>query len=151
MKKAVASKKSTGVIGDTGKTVSSQKKPGRPSSFSQAVADEICTRISNGESIRAICASQDMPTCRMFFAWLHDNEELRKQYARARDEQSDTYAAMVVDEAFSASDAQIGRLRVDALKWAASKLAPKKYGDKLEVEQTGEQKIKIVIGGADGA
>ena len=87
----------------------------------------------------------------MFFAWLHDNEELRKQYARARDEQSDTYAAMVVDEAFSASDAQIGRLRVDALKWAASKLAPKKYGDKLEVEQTGEQKIKIVIGGADGA
>jgi len=46
-------------------------------------------------------------------------------------------------EAFNSHDAQIGRLRIDALKWTASKLAPKKYGDKVEVEQTGNTNFKI--------
>jgi hypothetical protein len=50
---------------------------------------------------------------------------------------------MVMTEAFNANDAQIGRLRIDALKWTASKLAPKKYGDKVEIEQTGNQNFKI--------
>jgi hypothetical protein len=54
---------------------------------------------------------------------------------------------MILDEAFNSNDAQIGRLRVDALKWVASKLAPKRYGDKVEVEQTGTQKIRVIMGG----
>ena len=54
---------------------------------------------------------------------------------------------MILDEAFNSHDAQIGRLRVDALKWVASKLAPKRYGDKVEVEQTGTQKIRVIMGG----
>lgn len=44
-------------------------------------------------------------------------------------------------------DPQSRRVRVDARKWLMSKWAPKKYGDKLEVEQTGEQLIQIRIGG----
>lgn len=44
-------------------------------------------------------------------------------------------------------DPQSRRVRVDARKWLMSKWAPKKYGDKLEVEQTGEQTIRIRIGG----
>lgn len=44
-------------------------------------------------------------------------------------------------------DPQSRRVRVDARKWLMSKWAPKKYGDKLEVEQTGDQTIQIRIGG----
>jgi hypothetical protein len=50
---------------------------------------------------------------------------------------------MVMTEAFNSHDAQIGRLRIDALKWTASKLAPKKYGDKIEVESNSQQNFKI--------
>jgi hypothetical protein len=44
-------------------------------------------------------------------------------------------------------DPQSRRVRVDTRKWILSKWAPKKYGDKLEVEQSGEQTIRICIGG----
>jgi hypothetical protein len=50
---------------------------------------------------------------------------------------------MIIDEAFGAHDASIGRLRMDALKWAASKIAPKKYGDKIEVESNQSNNIKL--------
>lgn len=80
--------------------------------------------------------------------WLADSESFQQQYARAREEQADTLA----DEIVSISDEREGRaivageevavvfdstavarnrLRVDARKWVASKLKPKKYGDKL--------------------
>ena len=68
---------------------------------------------------------------------------LSEKYARARQRQADTLASMVMTEAFNANDAQIGRLRIDALKWTASKLAPKKYGDKIEVETQSQQNFKI--------
>jgi hypothetical protein len=50
---------------------------------------------------------------------------------------------MIIDEAFGSHDASIGRLRMDALKWAASKIAPKKYGDKIEVEANQTNNIKL--------
>ena len=75
-----------------------------------------------------------MPDRVTIYRWLESNENFRNQYTRARAEQADYYAEQIVDEAFSSHDAQIGRLRVDALKWAASKMAPKKYGEKVEIE-----------------
>ena len=57
--------------------------------------------------------------------------------------QADYYAEMIIDESFGSHDAAIGRLRMDALKWAASKIAPKKYGDKVEVEQTGNTALTV--------
>lgn len=40
---------------------------------------------------------------------------------------------------------QRSRLRVDTLKWQASKLVPKKYGDKIHQEHSGEVAIKRVV------
>ncbi|MFN6267157.1 MAG: hypothetical protein ACK45D_13070 [Alphaproteobacteria bacterium] len=105
---------------------------GRPSSFTQAIADEICERLAEGESLRTICNDDDMPGRSTVNRWLAENEAFRDQYARARDVQADLYAERIVDDAMVATDAGLGRLRMDALKWAASKLAPKKYGDKVQ-------------------
>jgi hypothetical protein len=46
-------------------------------------------------------------------------------------------AALAVESAINAQDAGLGRLAYDALKWHASKLVPKVYGDKTEVAVTG--------------
>lgn len=112
------------------------KKPtGRPTSFSQNIADEICVRLAKGETLRTIIATSDhIPDRTTIYRWIQSNEGFRNQYAQARAEQADYYAELIVDESFSSHDAQIGRLRVDALKWAASKMAPKKYGEKIEIE-----------------
>jgi hypothetical protein len=48
-----------------------------------------------------------------------------------------THAGMAINPAVTAQDAGLGRLAYDALKWHASKLVPKVYGDKTEVAVTG--------------
>jgi hypothetical protein len=123
------------------------KKMGRPSMYSDALATEICRRLAEGESLRNICREKGMPEWPTVRTWLREKSDFLTRYAQARKDQADTYADLIVTEAFSAEDAQLGRLRVDALKWAASKLAPKKYGDKLELEQSGQLDIVVKIGG----
>lgn len=114
----------------------SEEKPfGRPTIYSQELATEICNRLSHGETLRTIIASSPHLPCRTtIYRWNADNEDFRNQYTKARAEQADYYAELIVDESYSSHDAAIGRLRVDALKWAASKMAPKKYGEKIEIE-----------------
>ena len=46
-------------------------------------------------------------------------------------------SALAVEAAVNARDVGLGRLAYDALKWHASKLAPKVYGDKTEVAVVG--------------
>lgn len=118
---------------------------GRPSDFTPQIANEICERIAKGESLRAITgADRDdfMPaetTVRRWLAGTEDwSEEFRRQYAHAREAQADFYADQIIeiadceDEwAAGARDPQRDRLRIDARKWKASKLAPKKYGEKV--------------------
>lgn len=108
---------------------------GRPSEYTDELASEICERLAKGETLRTIIASSPhIPSRTSVYRWLQSNESFRNRYAQARAEQADYYAELIVDESFSSHDAQIGRLRVDALKWAASKMAPKKYGDKIEID-----------------
>lgn len=122
------------------------KKKGRPTTFSQPLADTICERIANGETLRAVCRDIQLAPSTVI-EWTFTNKPFSEQYAHARQKQADAWADMVVEEAFNSHDAAIGRLRVDALKWVASKLAPKRYGDKVEVEQTGTTKVKVIMGG----
>ena len=129
---------------------------GRPSDFTQKIADEICERIADGESLRSICSADDMPNKSTVFKWLAAHEAFSDQYARARETQADS----LFDEVLSIADdgrndwmerngqddagwqlngehLQRSRLRVDARKWMAGKLRPKKYGEKLTQEHTG--------------
>lgn len=104
---------------------------GRPSEFTPEIANEICERLAEGESLRTICQDDDMPSRSTVRLWRGSSPEFSAQYAHAREFQAETYAEKIVDDALVATDAALGRLRMDALKWAASKLAPKKYGDKI--------------------
>lgn len=126
-------------------------KIGRPTSFTPEKADAICGRLAEGESLRAICRDGDMPDAATVFRWLREFPEFCKQYTRAREEQADTLAdeiVMIADEdtattksmgedavavVFDSTAVARNRLRVEARKWVASKLKPKKYGDKLEL------------------
>lgn len=129
-------------------------KRGRPSLYSDDLAALICTRLAAGESLRNICKDNGFPDRMTVIRWLAmtEREEFQRQYAQAREAQADHYA----DEIVSLADTcRIGiktktnekgevettegdmvertRLQIDARKWYASKLAPKKYGDKQEI------------------
>lgn len=119
----------------------------------QDAAAEICRRLLEGESLRSICADDAMPGTSTVFRWLENDEEFRKQYTLARQLQADLLFDEIHDIADDASkdwtdrtrkDGSVERvvdteavlrskLRVDARKWMAAKLLPKKYGDRLDV------------------
>lgn len=110
----------------------------RPSEFDQDFADLICERLADGESLRAICRDDHMPTKAMVFRWLARNPAFADQYARARETQADSLADDIIDIADNRTiDANDKRVRIDARKWLAGKLRPKRYGDKQSLEHTG--------------
>ena len=109
--------------------------------FSQEIFNAICDRIGNGESLRRVCRDDGYPAAGTVCRWLAEDEggKLREQYARARDSQADVYADEITDIADMASveGVQVARLQIDARKWLAGKLAPKKYGERVTQELVG--------------
>lgn len=131
---------------------------GRPSDYTPEKCDDICAEIISGKSLRAICARDDMPAVITVMSWLRKHPEFAAQYARAREEQAETYADEIVAIADDGrNDTYIdenghervnqdvvarSRLRVEARKWVASKLKPKKYGEKIQTEVSGSMEIR---------
>ncbi|HFB0060978.1 TPA: hypothetical protein WNB90_001667 [Neisseria gonorrhoeae] len=115
-----------------------KRKLGRPTDYTKDMADKICEKIANGRSLRSICAEDGVPPMKTIYRWLEANEEFRHQYARAREKQADYFAEEIIEIADSAEAESAAvskaKLQIDARKWAASKIAPKKYGDKTELD-----------------
>lgn len=116
---------------------------GRPSDFTDELADKICAELSNARSLRSICLDEDMPCQTTVFKWLRENADFAQQYARAREAQADAIFDemldiaddgandfMGADEKYNGDAVARSKLRVDTRKWMAGKLAPKKYGEK---------------------
>ena len=99
----------------------------------QAQFNTVCARIADGMSLRDACDYNDVPDRHTINRWLNEDSGnvLCLQYARARDAQADLYADEIIAIADTEPDPSKARNRVDARKWVASKLKPKRYGDKL--------------------
>lgn len=141
----------------------------RPSDYTLEIAMTICERLVEGESLRAICREDAMPGLSTVFRWLESHEPFREQYARAREMQAEGFADELTEIADDARNDWMeralkggetekvidsehitrSRLRVDTRKWIASKLLPKKYGDKLETTHQGPGGGPIVISNTD--
>jgi hypothetical protein len=122
-------------------------KGGRPTLYSLEIALEICDRIADGESLVKICSDAKMPKKTAVYEWLLRHKEFADIYARAREDQADTLAdeihaiadelpQQVVDEKgnatrYDSAYVQWQKNRVDARKWVAAKLKPKKYSDRI--------------------
>jgi hypothetical protein len=116
------------------------KATGRPSIYTPELAEEICLRLAEGESLRTICRDAHMPNLSAILTWVaEDRGGFHAMYTCARTIQAHNLAERALGEAMSArcnEDATAARLRFDALRWYAGKLLPKVYGDRMEVEQT---------------
>ena len=132
--------------------------------YKQEVKDKtfntICKEISKGRSLRNVLRDNtDLPNMTTIFEWLALSKEYHKQYAGACEER----AIQMFEDMFEIADEtqndwtdkingrgevvgrkpdneaiQRSKLRVDTRKWALSKMFPKKYGERIEIETTGE-------------
>lgn len=145
----------------TKKPTPKSPKKGRPSLYTEALAAKLCLRLAEGETLRAICRDQAMPDKATVLRWLADEAkaDFRDQYAHARDMQADALFDQALEIADDVSgdwltdkdgkrvvdheNIQRSRLRVDTRKWAAGKMAPKQYGDKIQHTGDGGGPIRV--------
>lgn len=123
--------------------------------FTQEAADRICATLREGHSLRHAAKEEGVDPSTVL-RWKDANPEFAQQYTRAREigydvdfEQLENMAAEQPPQTASGStDAgwvAWKRLQIDTKKWALSKKAPKKYGDKVEqTHQVGESVTKLV-------
>lgn len=104
--------------------------------FSQFIADKICEALEEGESLKKLSEDDSFPSRPTIYKWLRENAGFANNYARAREVQQDTYYDEIVHIAETEPDVAKARLMIDARRWHAAKLAPKKYGEKLDVNTT---------------
>lgn len=108
----------------------------RKSNYTPEIAEAICARIEAGEPLATICRNNAMPGVRTVLEWAEKNEGFADQYRRAREAQAEWLDAEIQRIAGTATDkdsAAAARVQITALTWRASKQAPKKYGDRVDL------------------
>ena len=124
---------------------------GRPSRFTDALATEICERLSKGEPLAAICRDRGMPNVRTVSHWKEGKPGFSAHYAVARDEGFDAIAADCLniadtplvgkrvktnkDGTETVIEDMLGhrKLQIETRLKLLAKWDPKRYGEKLDV------------------
>jgi len=127
----------------------------------------ICLRIAKGESLYKIAETEGMPGYSTVMAWLNQDKSFQEQYARAREAQADFLADQCIEIADDKSQdildipdggdtrlitnsaaVQRAKIQIDARRWKAGQLAPKKWGQqnsKTELVGDGGGPVKFVV------
>lgn len=138
------------------------------------IFEQILEQIIDGKGLREIYRmGGGMPAPSTVYAFLSHNADAAERYARAREYQADAFADEIIEIADrvqtgisikriaqSVEEAEDGggevvevregdmtehrKMQIDARKWAAAKLAPKKYGPRSDLNVTGELTINTV-------
>lgn len=132
---------------------------GRPSVYSDELADEICSELSNSSiGIKTLCISRKhWPNCSTLFRWIQSNAVFREKYRQAKESQVELLVSEMLeiaddgsndlmtfikgDEEYSRENKEVtnrSKLRVDTRKWIAERLLPRVYGSKVDVTSGGE-------------
>lgn len=113
---------------------------GRPTLKTPELLIELCRRIAEGRSVASVAKDEDMPSHPTIWRWLFEDESFRDAYARAITARAMSHADRIDDLAEATVRGEIppdvARVAIDAKKWTASRLLPKVYGDKQQVEAT---------------
>jgi hypothetical protein len=129
---------------------SSNRKIGRPTSYTPALGEEICNAIASAsKGLKQLCKENShWPEQRNIYHWLTKHEEFRRLYALAKEHQIQSLVDEILEIADDTSqDSKINefgesvynseyiarcRLRVDTRKWLAAKLCPRLYGERVQ-------------------
>jgi phenylpyruvate tautomerase PptA (4-oxalocrotonate tautomerase family) len=109
---------------------------------------------TNGISTHKACEAADLPIT-TFMRWVQQDKTLQEHYAQARQALIERIAAEVMEIAdapperepltgkIDAASVRKQQLQVDTRKWLLSKLAPKRYGEKVVVVDENDSPLQI--------
>lgn len=119
--------------------------------YNKSTMDDICRRLRAGESLLSISRDTAMPSQRTLSDWVSKNHMgFAERYIEAKRVAAHFLAERALEEAYnSANDfylddsgrpvfdghhVQRSKLIIDTIKWEASKMLPKLYGEKVTQE-----------------
>lgn len=110
--------------------------------------ERLCDEIASGKGIIEVGGTGDFPSAPTIYRHMANDSDFDTRIARARAAQQDSEADRIIEmaEKATAEDWQVVQLRIRARQWRASKLAPMRYGDKLDLTTAGKP-----VGTADDA
>lgn len=123
---------------------------GRPSKYTKALADTICQRLADGESLRSICREAKMPALSTVLLWVVDGKhpDFSEQYTRAREAAGYAHADRILDTLTLLEAEQVkpdtARVILDGLKWSAERMAPKAHSPRHQVTGDGGGPLETV-------
>ena len=139
------------------------RKIGRPPLYTPELAEEICRRIAEGESLRQICSGDDMPGRETVRTWILNDagadpdkpgSGFSGQYARARVSSAESFEDRILANIADLEAPGTPMNRVQGLREASGLLlrlsairAPKTHGDLTKLEHTGGggEPLQVVV------
>jgi hypothetical protein len=121
----------------------------------ETICKTIFDLIESGKSLRYALKEVNLSS-KSFFDWLQDDEVKVKQYAYVTDVRTEIKFESIEQDYLEEPQrdaltgkidtgwVQLQRLKIDAKKWELSKLKPKKYGDKIQTEHSGEITTNVI-------
>lgn len=125
----------------------------RPTLYTSEIADEICERIATGETLRAICRSDGMPSYRSVYRWRESDAQFSARFTLAREIGGDVIAEQTLEIADETSNDTIetehgekansewinrSKLRVETRLKLLAVWFPRKYGQRIDVTSGNE-------------
>jgi hypothetical protein len=111
-----------------------------PSVYREELATLVVERVAEGETLRAICTGDGMPTATVFRRWAIAHKDLYEALQAARELKADTLFDEALDMAreLAKSPGTAQRVRaydvaMSQLRWSAGKLNPSRYSDRSQV------------------
>lgn len=126
---------------------------GRVSSYCQETAEAVFLRLWDGEALVRICDDPTMPTTSTLYAWMKRQPEFREavllayEICAARLAEAGWQAAL----AATPETAYLTRVRLEHLRWYASKLGPRQFGARKAAEAPETPGAGAGEAAADGA
>lgn len=127
--------------------VKPKSKVGRPKAKwkTKANAERIFEAMRNGQSLRNYCSEKGLPLTKVY-EWLN-SDEFRENYADAQEARADKMFDEIIGIAdYCDTESKAGvmkaKLQIDTRKWVMGRMAPKKYGEKVNVDLSGTTEVK---------
>ena len=136
-----------------------KRKQGQPTKYTDEIGAYICHVLSTDvRSLRQLCKDDPkFPPLQTIHTWRANNKSFSYQYEKARQLQVQLLAESIIEtskgrrhyydsegnERVDSGEVAARKLEIDTIKWYASKLAPKVYGDKQQLEVLTEDNEKL--------
>lgn len=133
---------------------------GRPTIRTDEIVESILDQLGDGTPLAKICRQEGMPKLRTFYDWAEADADLSARVARARVAGHDNIAQDAIDIAddsqhdfkmgkeglvFDSEHVQRSKLRIDTRFKLLRCWDPKRFGEKLEIDNKGELTINVGV------